>query len=190
LVLVLAFLAIFVGAQACSSQSQTGGRQNSQGPPPKGQGGQGSEGGPRRPPPEALAACQGKSSGAACSFVGRQKETLTGTCFAPRTGESGSSDDKASPSLACRPAHDGQDAQGSGGRPAPPPEALAACQDKSSGAACSFVGRQKETLTGTCFAPRTDESGSSGDKGSPPLACRPAHGGQGDPHTGGTKPKL
>ena len=73
----------------------------------------------------------------------------------------------------------------------PPPEAIQACQGKSSGAACSFTGRNGEALTGTCFAPpvggpgatgnqagATDSSGAPGTQGNRPLACRPDRGGQ------------
>jgi hypothetical protein len=53
----------------------------------------GDQRGPPRPPREALAACQGKSAGASCSFShdGRSRE---GTCFTPA----------ADKPLACRPA--------------------------------------------------------------------------------------
>lgn len=69
------------------------------------------------PPPEAIAACKGKTAGADCSFTGRHDDTLTGTCFAPPVRQAGppsdqpsmnSPSDKASdqgtPPLACRPA--------------------------------------------------------------------------------------
>ena len=56
--------------------------------------------------------------------------------------------------------------QGGGQRRGPPEQAIAACQGKSSGAACSFVGRHNNSLTGTCFAPNTNHA----------LACRPAQG--------------
>jgi len=58
------------------------------------------------PPAEAVAACQGKASGATCSFTGRQNETLSGTCDAPPSGPPGSSSSNSSTSgtLACRPA--------------------------------------------------------------------------------------
>ena len=49
--------------------------------------------------------------------------------------------------------------------PPPPPEAIDSCADKSSGDACSFEGREGETLSGTCFSPSSDL----------PLACRPPH---------------
>jgi hypothetical protein len=49
----------------------------------------------------------------------------------------------------------------------PPPQAIAACKDKSSGASCSFAGRENQTLSGTCFAPPGENH---------PLACRPDQG--------------
>ena len=53
----------------------------------------GQQGGPHRPPPEALAACQGKAADAACSFS-HDSRSVTGTCFTPAS-------DKP---LACKPA--------------------------------------------------------------------------------------
>ncbi len=45
------------------------------------QGGPGGPGGrPPGPPPEALAACKGKSEGTEVSFTGRNGETLSGIC--------------------------------------------------------------------------------------------------------------
>jgi hypothetical protein len=67
--------------------------------------------------------------------------------------------------------------QGGGERPhGPPPQAIAACNGKASGASCTFQGRENKTLTGTCFAPPGDNH---------PLACRPEHGGQ---NRGGQQP--
>lgn len=43
--------------------------------PPSGPGGQ-----PPSPPPEAIAACKGKSAGTQASFTGRNGEQITGTC--------------------------------------------------------------------------------------------------------------
>lgn len=43
-----------------------------QGQPPGGK--------PHGPPPEAIAACNGKSAGATVSFTGRRGDTITGTC--------------------------------------------------------------------------------------------------------------
>ncbi len=37
---------------------------------------------PRTPPPEAVAACSGKSIGAACTFLHKER-TETGKCFTP-----------------------------------------------------------------------------------------------------------
>jgi hypothetical protein len=51
----------------------------------------------------------------------------------------------------------------------PPPAAIAACKGLASGAGCSFVGRENQSLSGTCFSPRTDR----------PLACRPPRGARG-----------
>jgi hypothetical protein len=106
----------------------------------------------------------------------------------------------------------GQGQGGQGGRPHHPPrEAIAACESKASGAACSFTGREGETVSGTCFAPPARGTGGGGSggsagggsagggsaagasnagngpQGSPPLACRPAHPpmGEGAPPPGG-----
>jgi hypothetical protein len=73
---------------------------------------------------------------------------------------------------------------GNGDHPnGPPPEAISACSGKASGASCSFVGRQGEQLTGTCFSPpprgqqgaqgAAPAAGSSNNQGAKPLACRP-----------------
>lgn len=70
-------------------------------------------------------------------------------------------------------AQPGANPQGKDGRPGgPPPEAIAACQGKQGNAACSFTGRRGETLSGTCFAAPAQRS--TANKGTPPLACRPA----------------
>lgn len=52
----------------------------------------------------------------------------------------------------------------------PPQEALAACQGKSAGAACSF-SHDGRSMEGTCFTPASDK----------PLACRPAGAPPGPP---------
>jgi hypothetical protein len=49
----------------------------------------------RGPPPEALAACKGKSSGTECSFQSPHGDNVSGTCFAPKTDLP----------LGCRPSH-------------------------------------------------------------------------------------
>lgn len=101
-------------------------------------------GGPRTPPPEALAACSGQSEGASCSFSIGDK-ALTGTCKAPPDG---------SAALACKPPHPPHRG--------PPPEALAACASSTAGASCS-VTFNGQTLSGTCVA------GPGGEA----LACLP-----------------
>ncbi|GEM_PF-4840984 len=78
-----------------SSDKQSGGES---GP------GQGQQGKHRGPPPEALAACEGKSSGAECSFQSPRGDTVSGTCFAP----------KSDLPLGCRPSH--PPGQNGGGR--------------------------------------------------------------------------
>ena len=88
------------------------------------------EGPGRGPPPEAVTACTGLSSGAACGFT-HHGRNLTGAC---RAGPGGAS-------LACAPP-----------RPTPPPEAIAACASASEGASCS-VSFNGQTMTGTCRAP-------------------------------------
>ena len=104
---------------------------------------------PFGPPPEAFAACQDLSDGAACS-VTFHEQTLDGTC---RKGPN------ASAALACVPAN----------MPPPPlpgpppPEAFAACKDLADGATCS-VTFQDRTLDGTCR---------KGPDGKGELACAP-----------------
>ncbi|MEO8383846.1 MAG: hypothetical protein ABI583_01280 [Betaproteobacteria bacterium] len=71
-------------------------------------------------------------------------------------------------------------AQGNGERPhGPPPEAVAACKGLASAATCSFVGRQGENMTGTCFKPSAGGQGKPSGAGVTPLACRPDRGGPG-----------
>ncbi|MEO5349716.1 MAG: hypothetical protein H7836_08730 [Magnetococcus sp. YQC-3] len=90
------------------------GGQNQMGGPPGMGGGQGQMGGGRNGPPrEALVACQGLSAGAACRFVGRMGEQLSGTCFQPPAHASG----QQSPPMACRPANAPGGGNGPGGSP-------------------------------------------------------------------------
>jgi hypothetical protein len=92
------------------------------------QGSPGSGGRRHGPPPEAIAACKGKTAGAECSFTGRQNDTITGTCFAPPARRTGPPNDQTATNtspgnareqgdlpLACRPA---RGAPGGG----PPPQ--------------------------------------------------------------------
>lgn len=87
--LALAGLSLVAGiACAADGPAQDGG----DGPPPPppgasgpeeggGHGGHPGRGGrPPGPPPEAIAACKGKTEGAAASFTGRNGETFSGTC--------------------------------------------------------------------------------------------------------------
>ena len=71
------------------------------------EGGNGQANGEHRygPPPAAIDACKGKTSGTACSFVGRENKTRTGTCFAPPSGNF---------PLACRPDRNAQGMRGDG----------------------------------------------------------------------------
>jgi hypothetical protein len=109
-VLMLAGLALGANAQTSTPQAPNSG-QNNQGMQPGGQRGQGmSQGGHHHPPKEAIDACQGKASGAACSFVGRHNNNLTGTCFAPPQNNENHP-------LACRPERpSGQGGQGGSGQ--------------------------------------------------------------------------
>ena len=71
-------------------------------------------------------------------------------------------------------------AQGAGERPnGPPPEAIAACKALASSAACSFVGRQGQKMSGTCFKPPAGGQGKPVGQSEMPLACRPDRGGPG-----------
>jgi hypothetical protein len=75
--------------------------------PPNGGNGQGGgqgSGERRGPPPQAIEACKGKSSGAPCSFVGHNNNEPTGTCFSPNTDHP----------LACRPEHGNNHQAGQG----------------------------------------------------------------------------
>ena len=63
--------------------------------PPSGGGGEGGKDRPPRPPREAIEACEDLDAGDACGFLGRDGDTVEGTCWQP----------DASKPLACRPAH-------------------------------------------------------------------------------------
>lgn len=59
--------------------------------------------------------------------------------------------------------------------PGPPPEAVAACSGKTSGATCNFVDRENRALSGTCMGPPAGAARMEGDA-APPLGCRPNRG--------------
>lgn len=106
--------------------------------------GPGHGGRPRRPPPEAVAACKSRSAGDACSVTLRDR-TLDGVCrAAPEGGE-----------LACMP---------DGPPPGPPPEAVDACASKAAGDACTVSFPDGNSVEGVCR---------SGPDGNGPLACAP-----------------
>lgn len=74
---------------------------------------------PHGPPPEAVAACKGKSAGATCNFADREGVNLSGTCFAPPAGGPGANQGalgnassgqgaQAERPVACRPERGGQ----------------------------------------------------------------------------------
>lgn len=106
----------------------------------------------RGPPPEAVTACNGLASGAACGFTHHGRD-LTGACRAGPNGEA----------LACAPAGMPPGGPGGGARSGPPPEAISACASASEGASCS-VSFNGQTMTGTCRAP---------PHGGGALACAP-----------------
>ncbi len=84
---------------------------------------------PHGPPPEAIAACKGLASAATCSFVGRQGQKLSGTCFKPPAGGQGKPAGQSEMSLACRPDRGGPGADGKG----PPPDGAKGTGGKSPG---------------------------------------------------------
>ena len=60
----------------------------------------------RRPPPQAIEACDGKKAGDACTFTGREGEQLSGTCFSPPAHESKDASEgqgQGDRPMACRP---------------------------------------------------------------------------------------
>ncbi len=103
---LLAGLALGANAQTSTPQAPNSG-QSSQGMQPGGQGGH------HHPPKEAIDACHGKASGAACIFVGRRNNNVTGTCFAPPKNNENHP-------MACRPERpSGQGGPGQGGQGRP-----------------------------------------------------------------------
>ena len=80
-------------------------------------------------PPDAIAACSGKTAGDTCA-VTHEEHGFSGTCAATPKGD-----------LACRPP----------AAPPPPPPAVAACAGKSAGDACQLSG-DGNSRDGTCKA--------------------------------------
>jgi hypothetical protein len=74
---VLVIVALSSTASAQQSTSGQSGATGVQGPS-----GPTRAGAPRTPPPEAVAACSGKSAGASCAFQHKER-TETGSCFTP-----------------------------------------------------------------------------------------------------------
>jgi hypothetical protein len=107
------------------------------------------------PPPEAFSACAASSAGASCTVTFPDGKTANGTCRAPPDGNG---------ALACAPSG------GPGGHRGPPPEAVSACSNQSSGAACSFTHHDR-SISGTCRAAPDDSNGA--------LACVPEGGPRG-----------
>lgn len=113
-------------------------------------GGMGMGPGRHGPPAEALAACKNLSASTACSFQGKNGQTIQGTCLnRPMGGE-----------MVCHP----NGVPMGIGRMGPPQESVDACQGKAANAACSFTSPHGETMSGTCFAPPNGQG----------LACRPS----------------
>jgi hypothetical protein len=83
-IVVVALSSSAFAQQAAQNQQPTSGGQGPSGPA--------RAGAPRTPPPEAVAACSGKSAGASCTFQHKDR-TETGSCFAP----------DASLPIACKP---------------------------------------------------------------------------------------
>jgi hypothetical protein len=84
-----------------------------------------------KPPPEAVAACKGKSEGAVVQFTTSRGDILKGICK------------KSDGQLAAFPERHGQP-------PPPPPEAFAACKGKTEGAVVQFTTSRGDTLKGVC----------------------------------------
>lgn len=70
--LVYAFAALGAASLVYAADAATGTEGGPQGQAPRGQ--------PPGPPPEAIAACQGKSAGATASFTDRGGRSVTGAC--------------------------------------------------------------------------------------------------------------
>ena len=100
---------------------------------------------PPAPPQEAVDACAGRESGAACTFQ-HGDHSVAGICHAMPGGTA----------VACGPMHFHL-------MYGPPPEALEACKGQQEGATCQFTAPRGETIAGVC------RSGPQGE----PAACAP-----------------
>ena len=116
------------------------------------------------PPQQALDACKGETLNATCSFNLPNGANIAGTCITPPN----------SSQLACAPqggpaTQNGQIPPQDGNVGRPPRQALAACENQSLGAACSFDLPNGGNITGTCITlPKLSQ-----------LACAPqGQGGQ------------
>ncbi|MCK9460062.1 MAG: hypothetical protein M0R80_10520 [Proteobacteria bacterium] len=176
-IISMALLCCALGA--CSSASEPAGTAAAPGDMPEGVAPP-----PGQPPAEAFAACDGKGAGDACEVpLGEGK--LTGECAA-LPGDAGGE------KLSCRvqgppPGRPpGGDAMmpppGGPGGGRPPEEALAACDGKKTGDACSMKIGDRAT-EGTCSAPPEGAEGGrlscrpvapEGSDGKPPIGDRPA----------------
>ena len=92
--------------------------------------------GKHSPPPEAFTACAGKSAGQTASFTAPHGDNVNGICQTDSNGK-----------LVLRP-----DRPNEAGKPhrEPPPEAYAACANKTAGSKSQLLTPRGETLTGIC----------------------------------------
>jgi hypothetical protein len=111
---------------------------------------------PPAPPQEAVDACAGRESGAACTFQ-HDGHSVAGSCRAVPGGGT----------VACAPQHWYR---------GPPPEALEACQGRQEGATCQFTAPRGETIAGVCRSGPRGEPAACAPKDAPPP---PAAGGSG-----------
>lgn len=93
---------------------------------------------PHSPPPEAYKACEGKTVGRRSNFTDPRGEILTGSCEHDDDGK-----------LVLRPDRGKQDGS-AGEHRGPPPEAYAACQNKSVGSRGQFISPRGDTIAGSC----------------------------------------
>ena len=105
---------------------------------------------PPAPPQEAVEACAGRESGAACTFQ-HGDHTVAGICHAMPGGTT----------VACGPMHFHL-------RYGPPPEALEACKGQQEGASCQFTAPRGETIAGVCRSGPQGEQPACAPKDLPP----------------------